>query len=220
MYWLIALIFMEVVDASPLPRISRYDITLARVKYTGGDWYNDPSTLPNLASEINKRTTIKVAPEQATVSLSSIDLFDYPFIFLTGHKEIKLSQAEIERLREYLVKGGFLYADDDYGLDKSFRQEIEKVFPGINFEELPFTHPIYHSFYDFSGLPKIHKHDGKHPQGYGIWYQGRLVIFYTYETNISDGWADPWVHKDPQEKREEAFKLGINIIIYALTQNE
>lgn len=213
MYWVIVLIFVAGLDKN-------YDITLARVKYSGGDWYNDPSILPNLASEINKRTTIKVAPEQATISLSSIDLFDYPFIFLTGHKEIKLSQDETRNLREYLVKGGFLYVDDDYGLDKSFRQEIEKVFPGMKFEELPFSHPIYHSFYDFSQLPKIHKHDGKHPQGYGIWYQGRLVIFYTYETNISDGWADPWVHKDPPDKREEALKLGINIIIYALTQNE
>jgi len=197
-----------------------YDVILARVKYQGGDWYNDPSILPNLAKEINSRTTLKVAKEQAVVRLGSLELFDYPFIFLTGHGEIKLSQDEIENLREYLIKGGFLYADDDYGMDKYFRQEIEKVFPGLKFEELPFTHPIYHSFYDFSWLPKIHKHDNKPPRGYGIFYQSRLVIFYTYETNISDGWADEWVHNDPPEKREEAFKFGVNIVIYALTQNE
>ena len=211
MYCVIALIFIAEIGKN-------YDITLARVKYNGGDWYNDPSILPNLASEINKRTTLKIAPEQAVASLSSPELFDYPFIFLTGHDEIRLSQGEIENLREYLIKGGFLYVDDDYGLDKSFRQEIERVFPGIKFEEIPFTHPIYHSFYDFSELPKIHKHDAKPPQAFGIWYQGRLVIFYTYETNISDGWADQWVHNDPPDKREQAFKFGVNIVTYAITQ--
>lgn len=209
MHWVIA-VFVLTAD----------NITLARVKYSGGDWYNDPSILPNLATEINKRTTIKVAKDQAVVGLSDLELFDYPFIFLTGHGEIELSPTEVENLRNYLIKGGFLYVDDDYGLDKSFRREIAKVFPGVEMEELPFTHPIYHSFYEFSFLPKIHKHDNKPPKGYGIFYQGRLVVFYTYETNISDGWADPWVHNDPAEKREEAFQFGINIVIYALTQSD
>lgn len=194
-----------------------YNLILARVKYNGGDWYNDPSILPNLASEINNRTTLKVAPDQVVVAFDTPELFDYPFIFLTGHGEMKLSESEVANLREYLIRGGFLYVDDDYGLDKYFRREIEKVFPGVEIEELPFTHPIYHSFYDFSYLPKIHKHDAKPPKGYGVFYQGRLVVFYTYETNISDGWADPWVHNDPPEKREEAFKFGINIVIYAMT---
>ncbi len=220
MYWIIALIFIGKINASALTRTSHYDITLARVKYSGGDWYNDPSILPNLANEINKRTTLKVATEQATVGLSSLELFDYPFIFLTGHKEIKMSREEISNLRKYLIKGGFLYVDDDYGMDKSFRREIAKVFPEMKFEELPFTHPIYHSFYNLLELPKIHKHNEKPPQSYGIWYQGRLVIFYTYETNISDGWANPEVHNDPPTKREEAFKVGINIVLYALTQND
>ncbi|MDI6840146.1 MAG: DUF4159 domain-containing protein [bacterium] len=198
-----------------------YNITLARVKYSGGgDWYNDPSMLPNLAHEINKRTTIRVDPEQHIVSLSDVELFNYPFIFITGHGNIKLSDSEVKQLREYLTKGGFLYADDDYGMDEYFRREIGKVFPGIKLEELPFKHPIYHSFYDFDYLPKIHKHDDKPPKGYGIFYQGRLVVFYTYETNISDGWADPWVHNDPAEKREEAFKMGVNILMYAILHNE
>lgn len=195
-----------------------YNLILARVKYKGGDWYNDPSILPNLASELNKRTTLNVVPNQVVVDLDEASLFDYPFIFLTGHGEIILTQTEVENLREYLIKGGFLYADDDYGMDKYFRREIEKVFPGAKWEELPFSHPLYHSFYDFGYLPKIHKHNGKPPKGYGIFYQGRLVIFYTYETNISDGWADQWVHNDPPEKREEAFKFGINIIMYVLNE--
>lgn len=197
-----------------------YDVTLVRIKYSGGgDWYNDPSILPNLAHEINERTTLKVNPEQRIVSLGEPELFNYPFIFLTGHGNIELSDYEVKQLREYLIKGGFLYADDDYGMDEYFRREIGRVFPGLKLEELPFSHPIYHSFYDFpDGLPKIHKHDEKPPQGYGIFYQERLVVFYTYETNISDGWADPWVHEDPPEKREEAFKMGINILIFALTQ--
>lgn len=197
--------------------LSSYDLTIARLKYDGGgDWYNDSDIIPNLAHELNRRTTLKVNPQQAIVSLDDENLFDYPFIFMTGHGNIVFSDYEVKRLREYLIKGGFLYADDDYGMDKYFRREIKKVFPGLELEELPFSHPIYHCFYDFPhGLPKIHKHDGKPPKGYGIFYEGRLVVFYTYETNISDGWTD--AHDDPPDKREEAFKMGINIIIYAMT---
>lgn len=197
--------------------LSSYDLTIARLKYDGGgDWYNDPDIIPNLAQELNKRTTLKVNPQQAIVSLNDENLFDYPFIFMTGHGNIEFSDYEVKRLREYLRSGGFLYADDDYGMDKYFRREIKKVFPGLKLEELPFSHPIYRCFYDFPhGLPKIHKHNGKPPKGYGIFYEGRLVVFYTYETNISDGWTD--AHDDPPDKREEAFKMGINIIIYAMT---
>jgi hypothetical protein len=195
-----------------------YSIVLARVKYDGGDWYNDPSALPNLASEINKRTAVEISPDQVVVELDGPDLFDYPLIFLTGHGKIEFSNREVENLRNYLVRGGFLYADDDYGMDKHFRREIGKVFPGLEFEELPFAHPIYHSFYEFLCLPKIHKHNDKPPKGYGMFYQGRLVIFYTHETNISDGWADPWVHKDSPEKRDQALRFGTNILVYALNE--
>jgi hypothetical protein len=195
-------------------------LVLARVKYEGGDWYNNPSILPNLAKEINKRTTIKVEEREAVVTLDGEELFNYPFIFLTGHGKIQLSPKEIENLRKYLTQGGFLYADDDYGMDKHFRKIITQVFPGLKLVELPFTHPIYHSFYDFNYLPKIHKHKGLPPKGYGLFYFNRLVVFYTYETNISDGWADPWVHNDPKEKREEAFKFGVNIVVYALMEND
>lgn len=196
---------------------SSYDITIARVKYRGGDWYNDPSIIPNLAREINKRTTINAAPNQRIITLDDPDLFSYPFVFLTGHGDIQLSDVEVDCLREYLLKGGFLYADDDYGMDKAFRREMRKVFPGLEPVELPFSHPIYHCFYDFStGPPKIHEHDNKPPKGYGLFYNGRLVVYYTYESNISDGWADPDVHKDPKEIREKAFKAGINIVVYAM----
>jgi len=197
--------------------LSSYDLTIARLKYDGGgDWYNDPDIIPNLAQELNTRTTLKVNPQQTTISLDDENLFDYPFIFMTGHGNIDFSDYEVKKLREYLIKGGFLYVDDDYGMDKYFKREIKKVFPGLELEELPFSHPIYNCFYDFPhGIPKIHKHDGKPPKGYGIFYEGRLVVLYTYETNISDGWTE--AHDDPPEKREEAFKMGINIIIYAMT---
>ncbi len=197
--------------------LSPYDINIARVKYRGGDWYNDPSIIPNLAREINKRTTINAAPNQRIITLDDPDLFSYPFVFLTGHGDIQLSDVEVECLREYLLKGGFLYADDDYGMNEAFRREMGKVFKGLELVELPFSHAIYHCFYDFStGPPKIHEHDNKPPKGYGLFYNGRLVIYYTYESNISDGWADPDVHKDPKEIREKAFKAGINIVVYAM----
>ncbi|MDO9575908.1 MAG: DUF4159 domain-containing protein [bacterium] len=197
---------------------SSYDITIARVKYRGGDWYNDPSIIPNLAREINNRTTINAVPDQYVITLNDPDLFSYPFIFLTGHGDIQLSDVEVECLRDYLLKGGFLYADDDYGMDEAFRREMSKVFRGLELVELPFSHPIYHCFYDFStGPPKIHEHDNKPPKGYGLFYNGRLVVYYTYESNISDGWADPDVHKDPEEIREKAFKAGINIVVYAMS---
>lgn len=194
-------------------------VVIARVKYDGGgDWYNDPSMLPNLSKEINRRTSIRAKEEQAVVSADKEELFRYPFSFLTGHGNISFNEREVMNLRRYLTGGGFLYADDDYGMDKAFRREMGKVFPDQELIEVPFDHPIYHCFYPFpNGLPKIHKHDGKPPKGYGIFHKGRMVVFYTYETNISDGWADPQVHQDPPEKREEAFKMGINIVVYAMT---
>lgn len=194
-------------------------IKLARVKYNGGgDWYNDPSAEPNLLKYVAEKTNIDVSPVYEYVDLASDNLFLYPLIFLTGHGNINFTKEEAKRLRVYLENGGFLYIDDDYGLDKYVRKEMKKVFPSKKFIELPFNHEIYHCHFDFpNGLPKIHKHNGKSPRGYGIFVDGRLCVYYTYETNISDGWVDPDVHHDSEEIRELAFKMGTNIIVYALT---
>ena len=195
------------------------NLTIARVKYVGGgDWYNDPSIIPNLTRELNRRTAVRADEEQEVVSLSDEALFRFPFLFLTGHGNIVFTEKEVKRLRTHLIHGGFLFADDDYGMDEYFRREMKKVFPDKEFIELPFDHSIYHIFYDFpSGPPKIHKHDGKPPKGYALFHEGRMIVYYTYESNISDGWADPNVHKDPEKKREEAFQMGINIVLYVLT---
>lgn len=203
----------------PLTSYGAGEFTIARLKYSGGgDWYNDPSSIPNMLRELGQRANVKVAKDQVVVELSSKELYSYPFLYMTGHGRINLSDQEAKRLRSYLIHGGFLYADDDYGMDKYFRQEIKKVFPDKDLVELPFGHPIYHCHYDLPhGLPKIHQHNERPPQGFGIFYEGRLVVFYTYETNISDGWADAEVHHDPPEKREQAFKGGVNIIVYALS---
>jgi len=194
------------------------ELAVARLKYGGGgDWYNDRSIIPNLMREMNRRTGIEALEEETILELTDPELFQHPFLFMTGHGNIRFSEEEIQRLRLYLSHGGFLYADDDYGMDKAFRREIKRVFPEEDLVELPFSHPIYHILYDFpSGLPKIHEHDRNPPQGFGLFHQGRLVLFYTYETNISDGWADPEVHQDPPEIREQAFRMGLNILIYAL----
>jgi hypothetical protein len=199
---------------------SKSAIKLARVKYSGGgDWYNDPSSEVNLLQYVKQHTNINVAPVYEYVDLAGDNLFLYPMIFLTGHGNINFSKQETERLRAYLENGGFLYIDDDYGLDKYVRKEMKKVFPDKEFVELPFNHPIYHCHFDFpNGLPKIHEHDKKMPRGYGLFCGKRLCVFYTYETNISDGWTDPEVHKDTPQIRELALKMGTNIVVYALTQ--
>ena len=192
---------------------------IVRLKYTGGgDWYNDPSAEINMMDYLKKNTTIDIDESKFySVDISSDEIFDYPFILITGHGNINFSDSEVKRLRSYLEKGGFLYADDDYGMDVSFRREMKKVFPDQEMKELPFDHKIYNSNFSFpKGLPKIHEHDAKPPQGFGYFINGRLCVYYTYETNISDGWADPREHEDPPEKREEAFKMGTNIIVYAL----
>ncbi len=192
---------------------------IARVKYSGGgDWYNDPSAEVNLLKFVSKNTTVEVFPEYTFVDVSTNDIFSYPFLFLTGHGNVVFNNEETERLRKYLENGGFLYIDDDYGLDKSIRRELKKIFPENPLVELPFDHKLYHILYDFEqGPPKIHEHDGKPPQGFGIFIGKRLAVYYTYESNPSDGWADPEVHKDPPEKREEALKFGTNLILYVLS---
>lgn len=194
-------------------------LKLARVKYSGGgDWYNDPSAEVNLLKFVRDHTSIAVEPTYEFVEVNSEQLFTYPMIFLTGHGNIVFTDNEVKRLRTYLENGGFLYADDDYGMDRAFRREMKKVFPAQEFVELPFSHGIYHAQFDFpNGPPKTHEHDKKTPQGFGLFHNGRLVVYYTYETNPSDGWADAEVHDDPPEKRLEALQFGTNIIVWALT---
>jgi hypothetical protein len=197
-----------------------YPVRIARLKYGGGgDWYSNPSSLPNWLSEFEKRTGIKTYPEEKVVSLTDEDLRAYPFLYMNGHGTVRLTPEEIDRLREYLEAGGFLHADDNYGMDKSFREMVRQLFPEKELVELPNTHPIYHVFYDLPGLPKIHYHDGLPPQGLGITIDGRLVLFYTYQSDIGDGLEDPQVHNDPPEKREQAMKMAVNILMYAIAQN-
>lgn len=192
---------------------------IARLKYSGGgDWYNDPQGEINLLKFITQNTLIDVNPNYEFVEITSDRFFTYPFIFLTGHGNITFSELEAKRLRTYLENGGFIYADDDYGMDKAFRREIKKVFPEQELVELPFSYGLYHCHYKFpDGPPKTHEHDAKQPQGFGLFHNGRLVLYYTYESNPSDGWNDPHVHGDPIEKREEALRFGTNIVVWALT---
>jgi hypothetical protein len=195
-------------------------VVLARLKYDGGgDWYSNPSSLPNLARALRERTPIPVDRiDEARVSLMDEELFDYPFLYMNGHGNVRFSDAEVDRLRRYLMAGGFLFADDNYGMDESFRREMKRVFPDRPLVEIPFDHAVYHSFYSFpSGPPKIHEHDGKPSQGLGIFDGSRLVVFYTYESDIGDGLEDPQVHNDPPEKRETAMRMAINVVFYALT---
>lgn len=197
----------------------QYDFTIARLKYHGGgDWYSNPSSLPNLLAAVNERTSIRAAPREEVVEITDPKLFNYPYLYMNGHGNVRFSDEEIKILRNYFAAGGFLHADDNYGMDSSFRHEIIKVFPDSPLIELPFDHPIYHSLYDFpNGLPKIHEHDGKPSQGFGVFYENRLVVFYTYECDLGDGWEDHDVHNDPPEKREAAIQMGINIVVYNLT---
>lgn len=192
---------------------------IALLKYNGGgDWYaNIETSLPNLIRFCNQNLYTNIDEEQAVVEVGSEELFNYPFVHMTGHGNVIFNDAEAENLRKYLISGGFLHIDDNYGLDKFIRNEMKKVFPELEFIELPFDHPIYHQTYDFNnGVPKIHEHDKKPAQGFGLIYEGRLVCFYSYESDLGDGWEDQSVHKDSQETREKALRMGANLIQYAL----
>ncbi len=193
---------------------------IAQLKYGGGgDWYADETSISNLLAALKQRTSVHVAKsERVVVTATDEQLFNYPFLFITGHGNIKFTPVEVERLRAYLLGGGFLWADDDYGMDAAFRREIRRILPEDSLVDLPWDHEIYHSFYKIEGgMPKIHEHDGKPPEGLGIFHNGRLVCFYTYETDIGDGVEDAEIHHDPPEKREQAFKMAINIVMYSLT---
>ncbi len=219
-YILFALLAILLLDiASVQAQTKKSAIKLARVKYSGGgDWYNDPSGEVNLLSYVAKNTNINVDPIYEYVDLASDNLFTYPILFMTGHGNVNFTDKEVRNLRAYLQNGGFLYIDDDYGLDAFIRKEMKKVLPEQEFAEIPFSHGIYKSQFDFSrGLPKIHEHDKNAPRGYGLFYENRLCVFYTFESNISDGWVDPEVHKDTPEVREKSLKMGTNIIVWALS---
>lgn len=194
-------------------------VRIARLKYNGGgDWYANKTSLPNLIAFCNQHLGTKVQAEEEVVEPGSADLFNYPFVHLTGHGNIVFSDQEAKNLRNYLIGGGFLHADDNYGLEKFFRREMKKVFPELNFVELPFSHPIYHQAFDFpNGLPKVHEHDNKPPQGFGLIWEGRVVCFFTYECDLGNGWEDQEIYKDPEPIRQKALQMGANILKYAFT---
>lgn len=190
---------------------------LAVLKYSGGgDYYANPTAVPNLVKFANQQLNANINPEVPYVDVGSSLLFTYPFVHMTGHGNVVFSNSERENLRNYLIGGGFLHIDDNYGMDQYIRPEIEKLFPNLKLVELPFNHPLFDQKYKFNGLPKIHEHDGQRPQAFGILIEGRLALLYTYETDLGDGWEDISVHNDTQENHEKALKMGLNILQFAL----
>jgi len=217
---LLLLLVLAVAVAASAPQ-QNYSFKIAKLKYNGGgDWYANKTSLPNLIRFCNQNLNMNIAPEEAVVEVGSPELFAYPFVHMTGHGNVVLSDAEAQNLRNYLTSGGFLHIDDNYGMDKYIRKELKKVFPDQDLVELPFDHPIYRQKYAFTnGLPKVHEHDAKPPQGFGIIYKGRLVCFYTFETDLGNGWEDQEVHNDPEPIRQQALRMGANILSFALTQS-
>jgi hypothetical protein len=193
-------------------------LTIARLQYDGGgDWYANPSSLPNLLAAIRQRTSLAVDKTEARVTLQDERLWDYPFIHVTGHGNIKFTDSDVIRLRDYLTRGGFLHVDDNYGLDESFRREIARVFPDRPLVDVPLTHPIYHIVYDLpKGLPKVHEHDGKPARGFGIFLGDRLAVYYSFSSDLGNGWEDPEVYHDPPELHEAALRMGVNLFVYAV----
>ncbi len=202
--------------------LSGQNYQIAVLKYGGGgDWYSNPTALPNLVDFSNEHIGTNINRNIATVETGSQSIFNYPYVYMTGHGNVHFTQGEAENLRNYLIGGGFLHVDDNYGLDPFFRREIKKVFPDHHLIELPYSHPIYHQTFSFpEGLPKIHEHDGKPPQGFGIIYEGRLVLFYSYESDLGNGWEDQSVHGNPEEIRLKALRMGANILQYVFNRKE
>jgi len=189
---------------------------IAILKYEGGgDWYANPTALPNLISFCNENIFTKIEKKPQTVETSSAEIYNYPILFLTGHGNVFFTEEAAQNLRIYLISGGFLHISDNYGLDPYIRKEMKKVFPELDFQEIPYSHPIYHQKYSFEILPKVHEHDNKAPQGFGLFFEGKLVCFYDYESDLSDGWEDENVHNDPKDIRLPALKMGANIVSYA-----
>ena len=207
-------LLMPATAARQAPRL-----TIARLQYDGGgDWYANPSSLPNLLAAIRERTALPVEAAEARVTLMDDRLWDYPFLHMTGHGNVKFSDDEVKRLREYLERGGFLHADDNYGLDESFRREIKRVFPDRELVDVPLSHPIYHLVYDFpKGIPKIHEHDGKPARGFGIFLGDRLAVYYSYSSDLGNGWEDTNTYHDPPALHEAALRMGVNLFTYAVT---
>lgn len=216
----ILVLILSIATFSSFAQDNNYQIALLQYN-GGGDWYaNLETSLPNLIEFTNKNLGTNINAEQAIVEVGSPEVFNYPLLHLTGHGNVLFSLDEANNLRKYLESGGFLHIDDNYGMDKFIRPQMKKVFPELDFVELPFTHPIYHQQYDFdNGLPKVHKHDEKPPQGFGLIFKGRLVCFYSYESDLGDGWEDFEIHKDSDATRLKALKMGANILQYAFTQN-
>jgi hypothetical protein len=195
-------------------------VQIALLKYNGGgDWYANPTSLTNLIKFCNENLKTNLDKDYATVEAGSLEIFNYPFVHMTGHGNVYFNEQEAQNLRNYLLAGGFLHIDDNYGMDPFVRPQMKKVFPELDFVELPFDHPVYHQKYDFSaGLPKVHEHDDKVPQGFGLIYEGRLICFYSYETDLGDGWEDQDVHHDSQATRLKALQMGANLINYVFTE--
>jgi hypothetical protein len=192
---------------------------VAILKYNGGgDWYANPTAIPNLIEFTNQNIKTKISKNPQTVAVNSNDIYNYPILFLTGHGNVIFSDDEASNLKNYLISGGFLHISDNYGLDKFIRKALKKVFPKLDLKEIPSNHPIYNQTFKFpNGIPKIHEHDKKPAQGFGLFYEGRLIVFYDYETDLSDGWEDQIIHNNPKEVREKALKMGANIIEYSFT---
>ncbi len=188
---------------------------VAILKYNGGgDWYANPTSVPNLITFCNTNIHTAIDKKPKAVETNSLEIFNYPIVFMTGHGNVFFTKDDTKNIRNYLTSGGFLHISDNYGLDKYIRKELKKIFPELELQEIPYNHPIYHQTFSFNSLPKIHEHNGKPPQGFGLFYKGRLICFYDYESDLSDGWEDPLVHNDPPDVREKALKMGANIIEY------
>lgn len=212
-WWFAAVIVFTLAAFTSAPS---YQVAVLKYK-GGGDWYSNPTSVPNLVAFVNKNLGMNINPEVAFVDAGSPEIINYPFVHMTGHGNVIFSADDVKNLRNYLISGGFLHISDNYGMDRFVRKEMKKVFPELEFIELPFGHPVYHQTYDFpNGLPKVHEHDKGAPQGFGLIWEGRLVCFYDYECDLGDGWEDYEVHKDSDETRTKALRMGANLIRYVM----